>query len=997
MQRFAMPCVNFTRRKPNAGFRKLMRISLLVFAVNFTLLSICFAWSANGQELLNKKVDLQLKNATCIEVLTAIEKSSGVHFVYRSNLFNQDNKITIVSKQEKLKDLLDRVLSPIGIQYQLSHENLIILTKTTRSASFEIARNAELPLVKNAADTFVTIQGKVTSKGASVSGASVMIEGTTQGATTDENGNFAINNIRNGNYTLLISHVSYAKLKQKVEVFGQNLSLAIEMPEDPLQLQQLVFTSTGNPKKKIESSVAITTVSSKLLEDRAPLNSADAIKAIPGVFVASSGGDGPGNVRVRGLPSGGGYIFFGIMEDGLPVLPTGFNSFPSPDQNFKTDLTIKTIEAIRGGNAPLVMVNTAGALMNNISYTGADKTYGKFKFTTGLSQQMYRVDGNVGGSISKKVKYNIGGFYRTDGGIKPPVYTANKGGQLKANMTWNFNDKGYIRVYTKYINDRVQWQLPAFYPYNSSHKAEAFPYFDAYRETLVPSETQFDIKMPGGTIHRTDLEKGYRTKLGYGGMVFNYGLNGWNIRNSFRYQYNDIAGNYAIPSSAVAFGSSKKYFYTNGEQLVDPPGYYATQQITDAKRLESQIIDYLDVTKRVGNHSLTFGTGIYVYNVIRHEGINSVINTAISNQPRIILVNSPSADAATAVANTNTQGHVKYDGVTTMSSVYAMDEIALTDKLRLEAGVRLDYFNLNGNKGVYSGTSTAGGGTGFTITGMTPWSNKETYWSASVAANYKVNNSLAFFLRGTRSYNAFNIADFIAVDFDPASLKKREILMGELGAKYASGRFSLFSSLAYTTGKNLPQTVNVPTATGSVFGQSTFASSRSIGWETEVTYQPFKGLNLRLITTLQDPIFTDYEFTVTANGRPDIAGKTLNWKGNRPQSRPTANVQFGGTFDYKIFNVFANAMYQNAFWSTSADTYKIPAYTDVVAGVGVKLFKKKAELRAWSNNLLDTRALTEGNVRGEQFINEKDLVPGQPMTGRPALPRSFWFSIAYSF
>ena len=28
-------------------------------------------------------------------------------------------------------------------------------------------------------------------------------------------------------------------------------------------------------------------------------------------------------------------------------------------------------EAIRGGNAPLIMVNTAGALVNNISYTGA--------------------------------------------------------------------------------------------------------------------------------------------------------------------------------------------------------------------------------------------------------------------------------------------------------------------------------------------------------------------------------------------------------------------------------------------------------------------------------------------------------------------------------------------------------------------------------------------------------------------------------------------------
>lgn len=850
---------------------------------------------------------------------------------------------------------------------------------------------------RNVADTTVTVQGKVTSNGVPVAGASVMLEGTALGATTDDNGNFAIHNVRSGHYLLLVSHVSYAKLKQKIVAGAQAAPLAIEMPEDPLQLQQLVVTATGSPKKKIESSVAITTVSARLLEDRAPLNSADAIKAIPGVFVASSGGDGPGNVRVRGLPSGGGYQFFGVMEDGLPVLPTGFNSFPSPDQNFKTDLTIKTIEAIRGGNAPLVMVNTAGALMNNISYTGGDKTYGKFKFTTGLSQEMFRVDGNVGGSISKKIKYNAGGFYRTDKGIKPPSYTANQGGQVKANLTWNFNNKGYLRAYTKYINDRVQWQLAAFYPYNYAHKAEAFSYFDSYKETLVPSETQFDIKMPEGDVQHTDLRNGYRTQLGYGGLLFNYNLNGWNIKNNFRYQYNDIAGNYPIPSGAVAFSSTRKYYYANGQELPSPAGYYATQQITDAVRLESQLIDYLDFTKRLNDHSLTFGGGVYAYNVIRHEGINSVINTEIRNQPRILLVNSPTAAPATAASNGNPQGHVKYDGLTTMTSVYASDEFVVSEKLRLEAGVRVDHFKLDGHKAAYTGTSTTGGGTGFKITGVTPWSNDETYWSASVAANYKVGSNLAFFLRGTRSYNAFNITDFVAVDFDPASLKKREILMGEIGTKYAQGRFSLFSALAYTTGKNLPQTVNVPTATGSVFAQATFASSRSIGWETEATYQPLKGLNLRLTTTLQDPVFTDYAFTVTANGRPDIAGKTLNWKGNRPQSTPTANVQFGGTYDYKAFNLFANAMYQNSFWSTSANTYKIPAYTDLVAGVGAKLFRSKAEVRAWANNLLDTRALTEGNVRGEQFIVEKDLVLGQPMTGRPTLPRSFWVSVAYGF
>jgi iron complex outermembrane receptor protein len=982
---------------PFANLGKLMRISLVVLTLNLTLFSITYAHNANAQAILDKKITLQLKNVSYQEIISALQKNHEVHFVYQASLFENLNRISVVSKDEKLKVLLDRIFVPKDIKYEISNEDYIILSKAETTATFNVGNIKSYYSGKMVADTLAEVSGVVSSHGNPVSGASVLMEGTSRGTTTDEHGVFVLRNVAIGKHNLLVSHVSYSNYKQSINVLADGLTVKVDLPGDPLQLQQVIMTSTGSPKKKIESSVAITTVSAEVMEDRAPLNSADAIKAIPGVMVSSSGGDGPGNVRVRGLPSAGGYQFFGIMEDGLPVLPTGFNSTPSPDQNFKADLTIKTIEAIRGGNAPLVMVNTAGALMNNISYTGAAKTYGKFKFTTGLSQEMFRLDGNMGGRISKKVQYNVGGFYRTDKGIRPPTYTANKGGQFKANLTWNFNDNGYIRVYTKYINDKVQWQLAGIYPFNPEHRAEAIGGYDLYKGTLVPSETKFAIKLPSGSTFNIDLEDGYRTQLAYGGLLFNYNVNGWNIKNNFRYQYNDISANFPLTAGVATFASDRDYYYTNGQKLTSPSGYYVNQQLSGTRRLEAQIIDYLDFTKRVGRHSLTLGGGIYVYNVLDNESVTAVISAELKNQPKVLLVGSPTATVATPGANGNPGGHTKFDGITKMSSVYAMDELAVSDKLRLEAGFRIDNFDLHGNKGLYSGSPVASGGTGFKISGMTPWSNNETYWSASVAANYKVNNSLAFYIRGTRSYNAFNIADFTAVDFNPANLKKREVLMGELGTKYFQRKFAVFSSLSYTTGSNLFQGLQIPAAAGGFIGQSTFASSRSISWETEVTYQLFKGLNLRLTSTVQDPIFTEHVFVVANDARADLAGQTLDWKGKRPQSTPLFNTQLGGTYDYKAFNLFFNAMHQSSFWSTSANTYKIPAFTDIVAGVAAKLFNRKVEVRSWVNNLLDTRALTEGNVRGEQFINEKDLVVGQTMLGRATLPRSFWLSLTYAF
>lgn len=979
---------------PFLGYREPDRVSVFFLYASLSLLTIAFTLTANGQDLLDQKINLRLKNATYIEALNSIEKAAGIHFIYQTSLFQETGSLTITIRQEKIKDILEKLLQPVAVAYERSYDHYFILKKSNDYTSGQPENNAA-KFQQPSPEIKQNVFGNVLSDGKPIAGTSIIIEGTGQGTTADDNGKFILSNVPAGSHTLLITHIGFANLKQRITIVNQDIFLNIILPGDLLELQQLVVTAPGSPKRKIESSVAITTVSAHTLEDRAPLNSADAIKAIPGVFAVSGGGDGPGAVRVRGLPSSGGYQFFGVMEDGLPVLPTGFSSFPSADQNFKIDLTLRTIEAIRGGNGPLVMANTPGALMNNISYTGADTTYGKFKFTTGLSQEMYRVDGNFGGSISRKVKYNIGGFFRTDEGIKPPSYTANKGGQLKANVTYNFNEHGFVRLYTKYINDRVQWLLAGFYPYNRKHKAEALSTFDVYNQTLVPAQTRFDVLLPGGKLNHINLEEGYSTKLGSAGFLFHYRQHGWLIKNNFRYQYNEILGNFPIATGSVAFDSNKKYFYTNGKQLVNPTGFYTTQQLFDNKRLESQLINYLDLTQKTGRHNITLGGGIYVYNVISHEGINAVVKTEISNQPEIILEHSPTASPATAAAKTTPSGHAKYDGVTNIFSVYALDEWAFTNKLSFEAGIRIDRFDLKGTKAVYSGASVANGGNGFSIVGKRPWSDDKTYWSASVAANYKVNNQLAFFIRGTRSYNAFDIADFTAVDFDLAQLKNRTILLTELGTKYTQGNFSLFSSLTYTTGSNLPLNVNIPGASGSLIIQSSFTSSRSFGWEAEATYRLLKGLNMRLISTIQDPVFTDYTFTVDAAARPDIVGKMINWQGNRPQSTPNWSFQLEGSYSYKIWDIFANAIRTGPSWSTSANTYKIPAYTEATAGIKARLFQNKAELRAWSNNLFNSRALTQGNVRGEQFINERDLVPGQLMLGRPLLPRSFWLSAAF--
>ena len=780
-----------------------MRISLYQVVVAIWALGNANAAESNAQTLLSKKISVNLNNKEVENVLQNIEKQINGKFVFSTKIIRGDRKINVSVKDQPLYKVLDETLKPLDLSYRVT-ENLIIISRTSKDGS------QSLPMVQSKAPNF-TVSGKIKdSKGETLGGVTVLLNYKSNGVVTDINGAFSFVDIPEGSYTLTISSIGFTSVKKEIQVIGGDLQIDVEMKDDILQLQEIVVTG-GNPKKKIESSVAITTINNKDIQTRAPLNSTDLLKAIPGLTVESTGGDGPGNVWVRGFPQQGGYIFLGIMEDGLPVLPTGYNSLPSVDQYYKTDLTIKNIEAVRGGNASIVMANTPGAVINNLSYTGAEKTYGKFKATTGLSQGLYRLDGNVGGKVNSNIRYNIGGFYRTDKGIVSPGYTANQGGQLKGNMTYNFkNQKGFVRVYGKYLNDKVQWMLTSFYPYDGTGKPTKFGSFDMVNQSLATIDTKFSYKSADGVTRNYDMSDGIHTKQGAGGFQFNYTTDqGWEINNNFRYQHTNMNVTAGIPASNVAYNGTTQYYYLDGtaaslksgDRLVNVTG--VTQQLEDV-----QIVNYLDLKKTFGNHSFLVGAGIHQYN--RNDGPNYNFSYVqeFKEKPRR-LITSPTAAQITPL----TLGTVIGDSRTL--SAYASDEITLNAKWRLDLGARIDNQNVDGKRPFYAykadGTPDYTKASTLIIADYTNYSENVTNWSATAGLNYKINNEAALFARATRAYNAPNIADYNATAFNPERIKKRPVYLGEIGFKYAKNDFSLFASASYSAIKNVSLSITMPT------------------------------------------------------------------------------------------------------------------------------------------------------------------------------------------
>jgi hypothetical protein len=109
--------------------REVVRHLVWLMAVMFTLLSPGFCPKEKGRDILKKKVHLQLRRVTYFEALSCIEKGTGARFVYQPVLFQPLKKVSISCRGENLKVLLERLLLPVGVRYELSHTIYIILTK----------------------------------------------------------------------------------------------------------------------------------------------------------------------------------------------------------------------------------------------------------------------------------------------------------------------------------------------------------------------------------------------------------------------------------------------------------------------------------------------------------------------------------------------------------------------------------------------------------------------------------------------------------------------------------------------------------------------------------------------------------------------------------------------------------------------------------------------------------------------------------------------------
>ncbi len=165
-----------------------------------------------------------------------------------------------------------------------------------------------------------TVSGKVTEKnGTPIAGANVYIEGSYDGASTDDGGNFTFETTETGIQTLTISFVSFETLLMAADV-TQMKNLTITLREDVSSLDTVVisagtFEASDNSKISVLKPLDVVTTASALGDF------VGALQTLPGTTTVAE----DGRLFVRGGDAGETQIFIDGIRVFTPYTPTTNN------------------------------------------------------------------------------------------------------------------------------------------------------------------------------------------------------------------------------------------------------------------------------------------------------------------------------------------------------------------------------------------------------------------------------------------------------------------------------------------------------------------------------------------------------------------------------------------------------------------------------------------------------------------------------------------------
>jgi outer membrane receptor protein involved in Fe transport len=751
--------------------------------------------------------------------------------------------------------------------------------------------------------------------------------------------------------------------------------------------------------------VAVTTLSAQEVEQSAPRSTTEMLRYVPGFTrIESSGGEVNENISIRGIL---GVEYVNFLEDGLPVYPTMHTFFMNADNLFRIDENVERMEVVRGGASALFGSNTPGAMINLINKTGGDVFGGTLR-ATGATQGLARFDLNANGPLGDAWRFNVGGFYRYDHGVRDPGFPGIRGGQVKGSVT-RLLSNGYVRLSAKVIDDRNQFilDLPFVNPADPQYVAG----FGNYGSFNSAEGLDLRVPIPTGDLN-LPLDNGIMTQgQWYTADVALDLADNWRIQNTAQYMQDNQEHNALVPSRAVPAadyattakgqgglgfpaGSTLQLFYTNVFDptgtthlaFSTPNGLVAPGQLWHVEKPLSAFQDQLQLRRTFGKHTLSLGTYFANYSQDNHWNFTQIL-TDVADQTHFLdaVVTPPGGTPDTVTKNgfiNQLSGYTNGSGQTSVISGVIGGEIQLTDQLRADVGVRGEYdkfvqssentstFDLDANPATTYNNETFGNGS------FRHFDKGISDWSASLGLNYTLRKNISLYAAGARGFKMPALDEFLNATAEQQVdlFESKEVQSVEGGVKGFVGPIGFTVGGFWTKLKNVvSQGLVIDTITGgSTWIIVPSPENKSYGTEIELVATPVEGLQLLGSATI-------LKAELGTGAGADI--------GSRIAGVPTSIANAAAVYSIRGFQLKGDWHWVDKRPVDVKAGVTLPAYSYFNFGAAYALPGSGTTINADLLNAFQGKGLEEGNPRL--------VTTGPVFLARPILPRRFQVSISY--
>ena len=190
-------------------------------------------------------VTISKKGVTLKEVIADLKEQTTYDFFYDSGLTELNKTFDIDVKDKEVRQVLDEILPPLGLEYAVQQNLIIIREKLDKSAS-----------------KTMSVKGRVfDSQGASLPGVTVVVKGTTLGTSTDTEGRFELDLPAQDNLRLLFSFIG---METQEVAYSEQEELRVVMREDVKEMEEVVVTGMFDRRAESFTGSAVTVTQEQL-------------------------------------------------------------------------------------------------------------------------------------------------------------------------------------------------------------------------------------------------------------------------------------------------------------------------------------------------------------------------------------------------------------------------------------------------------------------------------------------------------------------------------------------------------------------------------------------------------------------------------------------------------------------------------------------------------------------------------------------------------------